>query len=306
MPARNAAAILPGALESVARQTARPAAVIVIDDGSTDDTAGVASHRGATVIRRPTAGGAAAARNAGLRASETDFCAFLDADDEWHDYHLATLRRAVLEHPQAALWFSGSIRKAPGDYFAGAVLPGCESQEVRVVDLLLGRARPTTSATLVRRELALGIGGFDEHEDFLPASCEDLDLWLRLAQRHELRSVSAITVTYRVSDDRRLPATRRANQRARIRAVERALASAGLGDAERRAVWSATFLDLGKWNLKHGTHAAARRCLVRALAQSPWHAQTLGWLLLTLLPERTVVRARTIVRRTRAARRRRR
>jgi hypothetical protein len=231
-----------------------------------------------------------------LLAARTEFCAFLDADDQWHDDHLATLCGAVLEHPEAAMWFSGSVRITDTGHFAGRVIPGVDSRPVRVTDLLLGVARPTTSATLVRREAVLRIGGFDEHPDFLPASCEDLDLWLRLAEFHELRSVSATTVSYRVSDDRRLAATRRANQRARVRTVQRALANARIHGVQRREIWAATFADLGKWNLKHGTHVSARRCFATALAQAPWHAAPLAWMLLAVMPESGPKKIRQVVR----------
>lgn len=304
--AYNASATLDASLESVARQALRPAAVIVIDDGSTDATAAVASSHSASVVRRSSPGGAAVARNAGLRAAATEFCALLDADDHWHEDHLVSLRSAVEAHPQAALWFGGSVLVAPDGRFAGTLTAADSPGVASVRDLLLRRARATTSATLVRRDVVLDLGGFDEHEDFRPASCEDLDLWLRLAQRYELRPVLAITATYRVSDDRRPPATLRANERARVRIVERAIIEAQLVNAERRAVWSVTLGDLAKWHLKHGTRSDAQRCLVAALAQSPWQVGLVGWLALALLPDPAAARARSIARWIRWIRHRRR
>jgi glycosyltransferase involved in cell wall biosynthesis len=81
IPCFNQARYLPGAFESVRRQTATVGEVIVVDDGSTDDTAAVAGRGGAAVLRQDNLG-LSAARNAGLRAASGAFVLFLDADDE--------------------------------------------------------------------------------------------------------------------------------------------------------------------------------------------------------------------------------
>ncbi len=100
IPAYNAAGTIERAIRSVLSQTAQPREIFVVDDGSTDATAEVASGAGASVIRQPNAG-TGAARNAGIRASTASWIALLDADDEWHPTKLeeqwkaAALRRDV-------------------------------------------------------------------------------------------------------------------------------------------------------------------------------------------------------------------
>ena len=89
MPARDAACYIEEALRSILDQTVPPASIVVVDDGSTDDSATIAEslHRSITVLRRDHAG-IGAARSAGVAATTTEFVAFLDADDLWLPHKL--------------------------------------------------------------------------------------------------------------------------------------------------------------------------------------------------------------------------
>jgi len=84
IPAYNAAAFLPRCLESVFAQTLKPKEVIVVDDGSTDNTAALAAELGAKVISQ-TNGGISAARNTGIRNASSEWIALVDVDDVWRD-----------------------------------------------------------------------------------------------------------------------------------------------------------------------------------------------------------------------------
>lgn len=98
IPAYNAAAYLADALDSVRLQTAPAQEIIVVDDGSADDTAAIAHRFGARVISGPN-GGLAHARNVGIRASVTPWIAFLDADDMWRGERLERQWRALAAAP---------------------------------------------------------------------------------------------------------------------------------------------------------------------------------------------------------------
>ena len=80
IPAYNAERFLPRCLKSVFAQTLKPEEVIVVDDGSTDNTAALAAELGTTVISQ-TNSGIAAARNNGIRHASGEWIALLDADD---------------------------------------------------------------------------------------------------------------------------------------------------------------------------------------------------------------------------------
>jgi glycosyltransferase involved in cell wall biosynthesis len=84
IPVRDGASFVSDAIDSVLAQTYRPLEIIVVDDGSTDDTGDVLARFGDAVRAiRQTPAGAAVARNRGVREARGDYIAFLDADDLW-------------------------------------------------------------------------------------------------------------------------------------------------------------------------------------------------------------------------------
>lgn len=105
IPAYNRAGLILPTLDSIAAQTYPPREVIVVDDGSTDDTADVAERWGATVIRRPN-GGIGAARNTGVDAAQGAWIALLDADDLWVEDKLEWVARAVAACGDVGVVFS--------------------------------------------------------------------------------------------------------------------------------------------------------------------------------------------------------
>lgn len=96
IPVRDGAAYLAECLASVLKQTLAPCAVLVVDDGSQDDSAEIArQHGGLVQVHRQAARGAGAARNAGIDGTVSTHVAFLDADDVWEPHALAALAAGI-------------------------------------------------------------------------------------------------------------------------------------------------------------------------------------------------------------------
>ena len=102
IPCFNQARFLPVAVASVRAQSYERVACLVVNDGSTDDTATVASALDVCVLEQPNRG-VSAARNAGLTAARTDFVVFLDADDELLPTAIANATEALAADPDADL-----------------------------------------------------------------------------------------------------------------------------------------------------------------------------------------------------------
>jgi peptidoglycan/xylan/chitin deacetylase (PgdA/CDA1 family)/SAM-dependent methyltransferase len=179
MPALNAAATIAEAIASLQAQTHRDWEVIVVDNGSSDETAAVVANlaesdqriRSVDCARR----GVSAARNEGIRASSYDWLMFLDADDTLAEEALEKLSHRLSSPEPVDVSYCGWVRIAPD----GEEVQGWHTSDS--TDLFPDFATACAfaiHACAVRKELVTKQGGFDEEL----VTCEDWDLWQRLAR----------------------------------------------------------------------------------------------------------------------------
>lgn len=110
IPAYNAAATIDATINSVLAQTVAPDEILVLDDGSTDETCRhLAAYQSRVTIYRQSNHGVAHARNFLCQQAKGEIIAFLDADDIWHPQYLQTQCQQIERHPQAAVSFTGHV-----------------------------------------------------------------------------------------------------------------------------------------------------------------------------------------------------
>jgi glycosyltransferase involved in cell wall biosynthesis len=172
IPAHNAQRYLPAALESVFAQTLLPLEVIVVDDGSTDQTSAVAKQFAVRLESQPRAG-AAQARNCGIAVAAGEFLAFLDADDLWLPEKLATQHAYLLANPQCDLVFCGI------EQFISPDTPEVGQQVLSPLGI---HHFPSPSVLFVRREVFTQIGVFPNF------AAGEWMTWLATAQKAGLQS----------------------------------------------------------------------------------------------------------------------
>ena len=191
IPAYQRATLVGQAVLSALLQTPRPPAeVIVVDDGSTDGTGDIAAALGARVVRQSN-GGEGAARNAGILAATCDWVAFLDSDDMWLSDHLQAIGPHLTgEH---VLVGTGG-RMVPGGRHIG--LPVQQPTVIGCSDVVWPESPILPSATVVRRDRALSVGGFNT----LPYNA-DLDFWLRYLDGQTGLVLPEVTCLYVTHDD---------------------------------------------------------------------------------------------------------
>lgn len=195
IPARNASGTLSRAIESVLKIDL-PIEVIVIDDGSTDETGVLASsYREVRVIRTPGIG-VGGARNIGIKAGQGEYIAFLDADDEWLEGKLCSELEIMQRRPDVALvctnfekWHHSQWIMNGFDQHTSVFIPGSE-QDSECLIFHDGFTRICASlfvatSTVVGRAQIFKENLFDEQFSI----GEDLDLWLRISRKSAIAAI---------------------------------------------------------------------------------------------------------------------
>jgi glycosyltransferase involved in cell wall biosynthesis len=197
IPSYNAARYLPQAIESVLAQSYRPFEILVIDDGSTDDTVSVLEKYRSSIryFRQPN-GGPARARNRGIAEARGRYIAFLDADDIWLPNKLSQQVQCLERNAEAALVHSDIYYLDDETQLQSLREVGRASYVGNCYRLLLEHNRIIFSTVLVRRESLAQVGGFDEQ--IRHASTEDYDLVLRLGRRFPFAYIPEPLTVYRI------------------------------------------------------------------------------------------------------------
>lgn len=230
IPAFNRRPVLERAVRSVLAQTCQDCELIVVDDGSTDGTAGLLEgFNGQVTSLHQENRGVAAARNAGIGRSRGRLVAFLDSDDEWLPEKLS--RQVARFDPDQPLFVCHTDEIWMRD---GREVPqkaihrkqgGCFFERA------LERCLISPSSVIMSRALLDKVGWFDEA---LPAA-EDYDLWLRITASHDVDFVPERLVIKHGGRPDQLSRTVPAIDRFRIRAMCKMLESAELSSTYREA-----------------------------------------------------------------------
>jgi glycosyltransferase involved in cell wall biosynthesis len=159
IPAYNAARFIHTAIESAIAQTHHLLEIIVIDDGSSDDTAEVAAQHPVTVLKQRN-GGPASARNHGVRVAGGEWLAFLDHDDSWH----ANKTAEQLKYAGPGIDAVFSEKSAGVD-------------NVSFAEMFERNYGGNPSSTIIRADVLRELGMFDD--DRMMMGVDDYNLWLR-------------------------------------------------------------------------------------------------------------------------------
>ncbi len=179
IPTYNRAWALAEAIDSVLAQNYNNFELIVIDDGSTDNTSDlIDGYSGKLALIRQENAGVSAARNRGIESSRGDFIAFLDSDDTWLPQKLSRQMDFMGRYPEALIcqtqeiWIRNNTRVNPRS---------CHKKPSGMIfESSLALCLVSPSAVMMKKNLFDKVGLFDER---LPA-CEDYDLWLRVGCRY--------------------------------------------------------------------------------------------------------------------------
>jgi len=230
IPSYNRAHTLKRALDSVLAQTRPADEIIVVDDGSTDDTEQlVIKHYPQVIYIKQANQGVSAARNRAIKIASGEWLALLDSDDEWLPSKLATQLALLDQQPGHMLVHSDEI------WIRNGVRVNQMKKHTKTGGWIFENCLPlcaiSPSAAMIHRGLFTEIGLFDEE---LPA-CEDYDLWLRITAHYPvLYCEEALILKYGGHEDQ-LSQQHWGMDRFRIRALINCLNNSELSEQDRAA-----------------------------------------------------------------------
>ncbi len=228
IPAFNRAHTLPRALDSLLAQTHKPKEIIVIDDGSTDDTQAVLTdYPGLNIITQDNRG-VSAARNVGVEKASGEWLAFLDSDDEWLPKKLEKQWFVICNDDKLIchsdeIWIRNGKRVNPmkkhqkyGGWIYEKCLPLC------VI---------SPSSVIIHKSVFADIGVFDEELDV----CEDYDLWLRICSKYPILFLDEQLIVKYGGHEDQLSRKHWGMDRFRVIALEKMITSGTLNNEEKKS-----------------------------------------------------------------------
>lgn len=199
VPTYNRARVLPKAIQSVLDQTFQDFEILVVDDGSTDETQAVVIRQFGDAVRYfyKENGGVASARNCGIARAWCAYIAFLDSDDLWLPQKLALQVAYLDQHPNIALAFSDTLRSREGEILPQTFFQIHPPAGGHVFQHLMQDNFIATLTVVVRKAALDEVGSFENYY----ITSEDYDLWLRIAARFQIGYIDQPLAIYSYSPD---------------------------------------------------------------------------------------------------------
>jgi glycosyltransferase involved in cell wall biosynthesis len=255
LPTYNRAGVLPRAIASVLAQTERDLELIVVDDGSTDETANVVaalSDSRIRYVRNARRDGVSRARNRGIELAQSDWVAFQDSDDAWQPHRLERQWALIADNVALIVTRDRVVNDAALSYDDGAL------GTADVIDLS-SRVQfrlPPAATWLARRSALLAAGGFDATLDCY----EDWELALRLRRQGRIVLVNRVLV-----ERTRTPGSLFSNEPARLRNLEQIVAQHRDTLRADPQAWAYYCNALGQMSMQAGRAREGRRWFREAL-----------------------------------------
>ena len=296
IPTYNSVAHIRQTIDAVLAQTHPHVELIVVDDGSTDNTRAVLAEYGEKLrLVVQSNQGVCRARNAGLALARGEFICFLDHDDVWYPEMIALQLKAFgvdadvgCVYANYTHWYSDAVGQYadPGELRARCPMDSelDASMSGWIYHLLLIDCHVQTSAAMIRSEVFRQCGAFDES---LPYS-EDWDLWLRISRKFQFRKLKNISVLYRQVEGQGSRTARDVDYRTRL--LEKAVATWGLRSPDGTGLARRDFIrqlaiyhvDYGMGWVQAGQPGRGARSFLRALRLNPAQPKPLVYLVLSM------------------------
>jgi glycosyltransferase involved in cell wall biosynthesis len=290
----NRAEWLPAAIDSLLQQTRPPDEIIVVDDGSTDDTQRVlATYAPSVTVITQANMGLSGARNSGIRAATGDLLAFLDSDDTLPPHSIDHRARVLEAHPEFGVVYGDALLIGSGGEALGKFTqfrPGPRPSGDIFAALAYHNLSPP-HAYMIRRACLDKVGLFDESLTTL----EDHDLWLRIAAHFQFYYVDEVVAHYQTHQNM-MSLTRADAMRSNdILLQERAIQQTAFVRLTPRQQ-ARIYTSLATKYAVEGEVTRARGWLQKSMRRSPGYLTAYSRFALTLLGKRGITITAVLVR----------
>ncbi len=283
MPCYNGEAFIAEAIESIFKQSLKDFELIVVDDGSTDSScAMLEGYKDKIVLISQINQGVSAARNRGIKEAKGDYIAFLDCDDYWAPDFLQKMLNAM-DDPKTAIAYCGwqNIGCVDGKPF---VPPDYEKNQ-KLHHLLRFASPWPIHAILIRRKFLPEPSPFNQNYP----SCEDYDLWLRIAAFNRIQLIPTVLAFYRQHNEGQATSDQAMAAHYNLLVKERFLKEnpsirQQFSAAQLREYCAGAYLQRGYHCLWNGDLKASHRIFRRALIKGLSGLKDLKYALPAMLP----------------------
>jgi glycosyltransferase involved in cell wall biosynthesis len=282
IPTYNNAHFLCASLDGILNQTFRDFEIIVVDDGSTDDTETIVQpYLDSIRFFRKVNGGPATARNLGIKNSTGEFIAFLDADDLWLKTKLELQVNHLQDNPRVGLVFTDAVRfDAEGNFRPSFRETYGYVPSEKIFEQLLFNHFIALPSVMVRRRCLDDVGWFDESL----TGAEDYNLYLRLARKYEFGFLDKVLVHIRLhgaslSDNLAQMCEDEIKNLDKIASL--------FPDAEipKRKLAGRIYARFGRYYFSQQRFREARDCFTQAFLHAPLQVGALPFFFLASLPQ---------------------
>jgi glycosyltransferase involved in cell wall biosynthesis len=293
IPTYNCARYVAQAVESALGQTYSDLEVIVLDDGSTDNTPAVMrQYEGKVRYIRQENRGLPAARNRAIKASSGEYIALLDADDWWEPNKLSEQVPVLDGDPDLCLIYSDlEVIHDNGDVIKSFLSSRPLATEGYVFDQLFHSGFILPSTVLLRRTHFEEAGMFDESM----RSHEDMDLWVRMCQRWKVGLIRK-SLTHRRQGAANMTSNESLRSEYNVKFFEKALSLPELTDAQRHTI----IKRLGNMHFVQGYHyfsngrmPQCRNSLLQSVRCGVWSPRAIAYFAASFLPQSLIGFLRT-------------
>lgn len=193
IPLYNKELSVKSTIQSVLDQTYQEFEIVVVNDGSTDNSIKVVEQFKDSRIRliHQENRGVSAARNKGIKKAKFEWICFLDADDLWFEYHLETLKRMIAYYPKELVFTTSFVR-------SNETTNKNQDESINIIDNYFKAALKSyvtwTSVICINKKVFNKVGYFNVNLN----RGEDLDLWARIGKKYRYVKSNLITAIYRI------------------------------------------------------------------------------------------------------------